>query len=219
MIRGLLLLTLLSPTIPLLAQEHHESPALPDSKPAHVEVPASTPEPEPVPASPLPPMRFISSIAEDELLATLKSEPALAELDPNLAGSPLALIVTHTLRPTSGGQAAGFVSAVLSGSTLGLIPIVSNERLVLKYEILLNGKSITSHSFERTATRAQNLWTAGNDGYNGLGKAGMEWALATAAEAAATLAADPKLRAVQEEIEFYFPASAPRGGTSPADSP
>lgn len=154
----------------------------------------------------LPTMKFISSLAEDDLLAALKAEPALAALDKELPGSPLALIMTHTLRPTAGGQAAGFLSAVLSGSTLGLIPLVTNDRLVVRYEVMLNGKTITSHSFERTATRAQNLWSAGADGYGGLGKAGMEWVKSTATEAAAKLANDPAILAVRDEINFYFPA-------------
>ena len=192
------------------------------AEPAQTTAPSATtgatmqtlPATSPLPATPvvaaLPPMEFVSSVARDELLTALKTDPAFASLDKDLVGSPLTLMVTHTLRPTAGGQAAGLLSAVLSGSTLGIIPIVSNERFVIKYEVLLNGKTVTSYSFERTATRAQNLWTAGNDGYGGLGKAGMEWAKSTAAEAAAKVANDPALLAVRDEINFYFP-SKPAG--------
>jgi hypothetical protein len=155
--------------------------------------------------SALPAMYFLGTVASDELYDALRKNPAFSTLDKELVGSPLTLMVTHTLRPTAGGQAAGLLSAVLSGSTLGLIPIVSNERLVVKYEVLLNGKPVTSYSFERTATRAQNLWTAGADGYGGLGKAGLEWVKSTTAEAAAKIASDPALLAVRDEIEFYFP--------------
>jgi len=172
-------------------------------------VPAAEVTTQSVPAPPaaaLPPMYFLSTVAGDELFAALKADPALASLDKELVGSPLTLMVTHTLRPTAGGQAAGLLSAVLSGSTLGLIPIVSNDRLVIKYEVLLNGKTVTSYSFERTATRAQNLWTAGNDGYGGLGKAGMEWVKSTAAEVASKVAMDPAMLAVRNEIDFYFSA-------------
>ncbi len=223
MIRESLFALLLSLVPPALSQEPPEAPPSPDvelqESPAEPVQADAAPLAEPAATRPLPAMRFVSSIAKDELLSILKSEPALAGLDPDLAGSPLTLVVTHTLRPTAGGQAAGFVSAILSGSTLGLIPVVSNEHLVLKYEILLNGKSITSHAYERTATRAQNLWAAGNDGHNGLGKAGMEWARATAAEAAAGLTADSRLRAVQEEIDFYFAAPATSGSADPAGTP
>lgn len=185
---------------------------------APIETPEQSTPATPGPAAALPPIRFLSTIAREELLAIFQSEPMLAGLDPEVPGSPLTLVVTHTLRPTAGGQAAGLVSAILSGGTLGLIPVVSNERLVVRYEVMLNGKSIASRDFERTATRAQNLWSAGNDGYGGLGKAGMEWMKSTATEAAASLAADPGLRAVQEEIDFYFP-TAVATPEKPGDAP
>jgi hypothetical protein len=79
------------------------------------------------PAGPaLPAMIFFSSLAEDELFKVFKAQPGYAALDKELYGSPLKLIVTHTSRPTAGGQAAGVLSAVLSGGTLGLLPIVTS---------------------------------------------------------------------------------------------
>lgn len=181
--------------------------------PAPVAAPAPAPAPaETAPATraagALPPMYFLSSVLQDELFAALKADPGFAALDKELVGSPLTLIVTHTLRPTAGGQAAGLLSAVLAGSTLGLIPVVSSERLVLKYEVRLNGRALASYSFERTAARAQNMWMAGSGSDGGLGKAGVEWAKSTAAEAAAKLAKDPAILAVSRDIDFYFPATA-----------
>ncbi|MGO4222488.1 hypothetical protein AB4Y64_11630 [Lysobacter sp. TAF61] len=165
----------------------------------------------------LPPMKFLSSLAGDEVFTVLKADPALSALDKELAGSPLSLIVTHTVRPTAGGTAAGLLSAVLSGSTLGIIPVVTNDRLVIRYEVLLNGKTVTTYSFERTATRAQNLWTMGTQGDDGLGKAGLEWLKTTAVEVAAKLPHDPAMLAVRDEIDFYFPpapAKAVAGGAT-----
>lgn len=156
-------------------------------------------------ASALPAMYFLSSVAQDELFTALKADPNFAALDKELVGSPLTLIVTHTVRPTPGGQAAGLLTAVLAGSTLGLIPLVSSERLVVKYEVRLNGRSVASHSFERTATRAQNMWSGAAAG-GGLGKAGLEWVKSTAAEAATKIAKDPAILAVRQEMDFYFPS-------------
>ena len=162
-----------------------------------------------VPAGPsLPAMIFLSSLAEDELFKIFKAQPGYAALDKELYGSPLKLIVTHTSRPTAGGQAAGLLSAVLSGGTLGLLPVVTSERLVVRYEVMLNGKAVASCSFERTSPRAINIWAAGTADA-GLGKDGMAWLKSTAAEAAVKLAADPGLAALQQEIQFYFPDTAP----------
>lgn len=194
----------------LLPLDGHASQPSPPSVPA-VQAAAPTPAtassvPTQVAGAALP-IRFISTIASDEVLATLKANPALAGLDIELDGSPLVLMVTHTNESTSGGQAAGFVTGMLSASTLGIIPIVTNNRLVVRYELLLNRKSVTTYSFERKATRAQNLWATGNGQEGQLGKAGLEWAKSTASEAAAKLAADPALLAVRKEMEFYFPST------------
>lgn len=159
----------------------------------------------PAPSKALPPMYFLSTVAQDDLLAGLKANPALSALDAELVGSPLMLIVTHTVRPAAGAQTAGMLSAILSGSTLGLFPVVSKETLVVRYEVRLNGKDIASYSFEYTGSRSINIWADGGDEYEGLGKAGLEWVKSTAPEAAAKLARDPAIQRAREEIDFYFP--------------
>lgn len=199
-------------------------PAQGEASPAAVASTEAVPAPPAGPA--LPAMIFLSSLAEDELFKIFKAQPGYAALDKELYGSPLKLIVTHTSRPTAGGQAAGLLSAVLSGSTLGLLPVVTSERLVIRYEVMLNGKAVASCSFERTSTRAINIWAAG-DADAGLGKDGMAWLKSTAAEAATKLAADPGLAALQQEIRFYFPETetapakaqeTPAAGARPADA-
>jgi len=106
------------------------------AEPAPPMPPASTKEAPAVSVAPapppLPPMDFLSSVGSDEIYALFTAVPAFSSLDNELIGSPLTLMVTHTSRPTAGGQAAGLLSGVLSGSTLGIIPIVSSEHLVIR---------------------------------------------------------------------------------------
>jgi len=218
MIRAALLATAF-----VLALPAPPATAAPQDAMAPVVVPVPPPVVQvPLPAkATLPAMKFYSSVGAEEVLASLKANPMLAALDKELPGSPLSLIVTHTLRPTAGGQAAGLLSAMLSGGTLGLLPVVTNDRLVVRYEVMLNGKTLTTYNYERTATRAQNIW-AGADGYGGLGKAGMEWLQSTATETADKLTRDPALLAVRDEIAFYFPAPATATaatGAAPATVP
>jgi hypothetical protein len=205
-----------APCLPVAAQSSPAVIEMPAPPPAPPAPPASatTDASAPVPADALPAMHFVSSLAEDELFKLFKAQsPAYAALDDELYGSPLKLVVTHTSRPTAGGQAAGLLSAVISGSTLGIIPMVTNDQLVVRYEVLLNGKVVTSYSFERTATRAINIWGGGGD--YGLGKAGLEWVKSTAGEAAAKIAVDPALAALKRELDFYF---APTAASAPAPS-
>ena len=164
------------------------------------------------PAKSLPPMYFVSTVAKDDILSGLKANPALSTLDGELVGSPLMLIVTHTVRPAAGAQTTSMLTGILSGSTLGLIPVVSKETLVVRYEVRLNGKDIASYHFEYTGSRSINIWAEGNDGYEGLGKAGMEWVKSTAPLAAAKLAQDKAIQRARDEIDFYFPPAPSNAG-------
>lgn len=209
---------------PLLAAEPVPAPAIAPATassppvsaatvPAVSGMPATTAIPAPAPVV-LPPMGFVSSVMSDELYAAVKATPAFAAMDKELPGSPLTLLITHTTRPTAGGQAAGLLSAILSGSTLGILPVVSSDRVVVKYEVRLNGRPVASASFETTDTRAQNIWAApGNAG--GLGKDSIQWLKTTAVEASDKLSRDPAMLKVMQEIEYYFPA-APGSAASAA---
>lgn len=94
---------------------------------------------------------------------------------------------------------------MLSGGTLGILPVVTSDRLIVRYEARLNGNAVASHTLERTSTRAQSIRAAGSDTTGGLGKAGVDWARTTGVEAATELAQDPGLLAARDEIAFYFP--------------
>ena len=209
MIRESMLALLLIPLHAIAAEPATVAPAVPAPVvPAPAAVAIAPVAQAPANVTVLPPMKFLASVAEDDILGALKADPAFANLDKELVGSPLSLVVTHTVRPTAAGTAAGLLSAVLSGGTLGILPMVTNDRLVVRYEVMLNGKTVTVYHFERTATRAQSIWTAGSDGTGGLGKGGLEWVKSTAAEVAAKIRQDPALLAVRDEIQFYFPTPA-----------
>lgn len=177
--------------------------------PVPVPVPAPSPAPAaapvpPAPADALPPMHFYASVAANELLQQVKAVPAFARLDKELVGSPIQLRITHSLQPTAGGQAAGLLSAIWAGSTLGLLPVVVNNNLVLSYEIRVNGREIARYDFNRSFTRAVNIWSEQNDPTYGLGQDGLDWAKSTAGEFAAKAAQDPAVMALAREYAFYF---------------
>ena len=152
----------------------------------------------------LPPMKFIASVAEDELYQGVKSVPAFSQLDKDLVGSQIVVVVTHGFKPTAAGQATGFLSALVSGSTLGLIPMVTNNSLVLTYEIRVNGDDIVRRDYERSFTRVQNIWANKDDPTHGLGEEGLEWARTTSAQFAAEAAADPAVLELATEYRYYF---------------
>ena len=155
-----------------------------------------------VPASALPAMSFYGSIANDELFDLIKKSDQFARLDKELFGSPLNLRVMHTLQPTAGGKATGLLSAIFTGGTLGLIPAVTNNSLMVTYEVRVHGRELVSYSYQRTFTRAVNIWA--KDETHGLGKEGLEWLKSTATEFTTAAATDPKLASLKKEYERYF---------------
>ncbi|MEO8019104.1 MAG: hypothetical protein ABI769_14930 [Pseudomonadota bacterium] len=168
---------------------------------------ADAADPAAVPTA-LPAMSFYGSIADDELFALIKKSEQFSRLDKELFGSPLHLRVMHTLQPTASGKATGLLSAILTGGTLGLLPVVTNNSLMVTYEVRVHGRELVSYSYQRTFTRAFNVWA--KDETHGLGKEGMEWLRSTAGEFVAAAATDAKLAALKKEYEHYFGAVQPQ---------
>lgn len=156
----------------------------------------------------LPAMNFVSSVASRELFDLIRAHATFARLDRELAGSPITLRVSHTLQPTSGGKATGLLSAIWAGGTLGLLPVVTNNSFVVTYEVRVHGKDVARYSYEKSFTRAINIW-AKDDATYGLGREGLDWLKSTAGEFAAAASQDPKLAALQREYEQYFGAATP----------
>jgi hypothetical protein len=159
-------------------------------------------------ASSLPPMHFLSSVASDELYTALKANPAFGDLDKEALGSPIALLVTHSLRPTAAGKATGLLSAITTGVTLGLLPVVTNNSLAVTYSVRVNGKDVATYTYERTFTRAINIWANKNDTTHGLGQEGLDWVKSTASNFAKDASADSKLADLKHEYDFYFGGQA-----------
>ena len=193
-------LPLLCASLALSALASGVEPA-PTSVAAPAHVPPARAE---APASALPAMSFYGSIADDELFDLVKKSDQFARLDKELIGSPLQLRVMHALQPTASGKATGLLSAIFTGGTLGLIPAVTNNSLMVTYEVRVHGRELVSYSFQRTFTRAVNVWA--KDETHGLGKEGLEWLKSTATEFTTAAATDPKLASLKKEYERYFGA-------------
>ena len=155
----------------------------------------------------LPAMNFGSSIAPDEMFDAVKSHPMFAKLERDLYGSPVTLRITHSLQPTAGGKAAGMLSALWSGSTLGLLPMVTSNSFVVRYDVRVQGRDIATYTYQRTFTRAVNLWA--QDKTYGLGEEGLVWLKSTAQQFANDLAGDSSVADLRSEYEFYFGTAAP----------
>ena len=81
--------------------------------------------------------------------------------------------------------------------------MVTNNNLVVTYEIWVHGQPITTYSYERSFTRSQNMWVT-DDETHGLGKEGLEWLRGTVGTFTAAAATDSKLGELKREFELYF---------------
>ena len=153
-------------------------------------------------AEALPAMNFAASLASEEMFEAVKGNALFAKLEKELWGSPVTLVITHSLQPTAGGKAAGLMSAIWSGSTLGLLPMVTSNSFVVRYDVRVQGRDIATYTYQRTFTRAVNIWA--QDKTYGLGEDGLAWLKSTAQQFAGDLASDTKMADLKREYEFYF---------------
>lgn len=82
--------------------------------------------------------------------------------------------------------------------------MVTNNDLVITYEVFVNGTVLQSFAYQRNFTRAVNI--RANDTTYGLGKDGLAWAKQAAAQFLAEAAKDSKLANLVAEYQFYFGA-------------
>jgi hypothetical protein len=161
--------------------------------------PASTGDSRSVPS-----MAFASTIAADEIYDALKKSPALASLDKDKPGSPIAIRVS--LEYGRNSSASNLASAVFAIGTLGLLPVVSNRDLLITYDVLVNETVMSSYSYSKKVTHVFNMYST--DKTHGLGADGLAWVIASADEFAADLARDQKYADLQAEYRYYYASPA-----------
>ena len=198
-----------------LALDAAAETAAPSVTTVEVPAPAAAPPtvmvvtPVPSPAlAPLPPTLYAGAVAGDELLALLRAQPRFAQVSKDLVGSPIAIQVSQSFEPTAGGTASALASAILTGSTLGLIPMVTNNDLVITWEVVVNGTVLTRYRYRNNFTRVDSIYAGGNDTTYGLGKEGLAWVRSTAQSFMDDVAKDEKVAALVAEHAFYFGPAA-----------
>ncbi|QYK05025.1 hypothetical protein [Shewanella zhangzhouensis] len=149
----------------------------------------------------LPPVLFVSTFDSTELFDKLKSSQQLGNIDKENLGTPLRLVVSYKLQPTAGGTAAGLTSAILAGSSLGILPVVTNNDLVLTYDFRVHGKSVSRIEYRENFTQAQNMYS---NQLGGLDKDAMAWVLSTTDKFVADLVQNQEVKTLVEEYNFYF---------------
>lgn len=150
----------------------------------------------------LPPVFFISTIDSTDFYNKLKGTPLFEKMDKENIGNPLKLIVTYNMEPTAGGEAAGLTSAILAGGSLGLLPMVTNNDLVLTYEFRVHNEVVASVSYRENFTKAHNMYS--NEGLYSLDKDSLAWAMTTKDKFIEDIQKVPELSHLINEYNYYF---------------
>ncbi len=153
-------------------------------------------------AKALPPFLYTSTLESDEIYDKIKDSELFSALDKEGLGNSLRLYVSHRFEATAGGMAAGLTSAMLAGGSLGLLPLVTNDDLVLTYEIRVHNQSIASFDYRENFTQAKNIYSEG--GLYTMDKEEKAWALSTVARFLDDAAKSKELMDLSEEYDFYF---------------
>lgn len=146
-------------------------------------------------------IRFFSAIDDQSQFDTLKAHPLFVGLnDDNTPGSPVSIVISYRQQSTDASAAAEFASGVLAGSTLGILPVVMNNDMIVRYELFVQGNSIYSTEFLENFTDAKNMY-AMNQGLDAKVK---EWIVSTTPEFLKRLEQDGSLEQTISEYNYYF---------------
>lgn len=103
-----------------------------------------------------PPVLFQSNIEDDAFVELLKEKQAFAGIDKDAIGSPVGIRVVKGLRIKQ--DATAFSSLMLSASTLGLIPVVTNKAFKVQYGVFVQGELISYYEYEMSSADVENMW-------------------------------------------------------------
>ena len=152
-------------------------------------------------AQPLPIYLNTSSL-DDSLLEKIQSLPFFSEMSNTIFGSPYYFSVRIGNNSTTGGTAAELTSIMLSGSTLGILPVVSNSDITVTYQLWVNRRGYVEYSYTENFSDIDSFWAL--DSQSGLEPNVLEWALTTVDDLAQKLEEDPKVIALIAKHEKYF---------------
>lgn len=103
-----------------------------------------------------PPVLFQTNIEDQSFKSALEGYGAFESLNDDSLGLPLGVLVLKNIRMKS--DAKGISSLLLSASTLGIVPVMSNKEFSIRYDVFLQGKSVASYTYEMTSADVQNFW-------------------------------------------------------------
>ena len=107
-----------------------------------------------------PPVLFVTNVTETDVKEKLEAYKVFKRLDTESIGLPIGVRVLKGYRRKQ--DAALLSTVMLSASTLGIIPVVSNAEFKVHYDVFVQGKSIAKFKYQIDSTDVDNFWKGPN---------------------------------------------------------
>ncbi|MBQ4864179.1 hypothetical protein J8L98_21035 [Pseudoalteromonas sp. MMG013] len=148
-----------------------------------------------------PPVFFVSNVENELFLDKFNKYQAFETLDKEAVGLPIGVRVLkgHKTKQDS----TQFSSMMLSASTLGLIPLVSNTEFKVRYDVFVQGKSIAHFEYSMDSKDINNMWTAAYKDHK-TKPSEILFLQDTLPKFLTELKGDPKVQAAFSEYREYF---------------
>ena len=105
-----------------------------------------------------PPVFFVTNIDNVDFKGKLDAYQAFSRLDSEAMGLPIGVRVLKGHRRKQDGTQ--FSTLMLSASTLGIIPFVSNTEFKVHYDVFVQGKSIAKFKYQVDSTDVNTIWAS-----------------------------------------------------------
>ncbi len=103
-----------------------------------------------------PPLMLKANFALDEFEEKLKNYQAFQSVSSNMPGRPIKLRILRGIFEKQDASRA--TSGLLAAVTLGLVPVVSNQVFLVRYDLLIRNESVASFEYELPMTDVSNMW-------------------------------------------------------------
>ena len=108
-----------------------------------------------------PPILFATNVEDPDFINKVESFAAFEKVDDKSVGMPLGVRVLKGKRVKQDGTS--FSSVMLSATTLGLVPVVSNKEFKVYYDVFVQGNSIAQFTYQLDSTDVDHLWIGDNE--------------------------------------------------------
>ncbi|WP_144395344.1 hypothetical protein [Pleionea sediminis] len=147
------------------------------------------------------PIRYFSTVPGDAVMEKIMLHPKFNNAQEELPGSPIVLRVVLEQRQDVNNPAS-FTTGLLAATSLGILPAVMSEDILIRYEVFVNGNSIVDFEFTESFTEVKNIF-AGRDSSK-LDPEIEQWVLTTTDQFLSSVEKSKEFKELEKEYDFYF---------------